>query len=268
MKPAAPVLHPHATASRLFADELSASSLLALAKGEILGIWQPGYLDASRYAGAVRAVEAAFLGRGRHGDPEPMSFAEVVGDVLGSAAGRERYLANALSQTREQRKRFFAPLVPPIDRLRLDLDELWLPGASAGRLGGRLMVPGTLRFYWPDDRMSPHVDGVAPPLGGLCAWRRLAANVYLQIAGDGGALELWTRDLSAADLERCRLPDWGLDREKIGPADCVIDPAAGDLVIFDSGRVHAVTKITSGWRITASCFIGVRSLDFPLAVFA
>jgi hypothetical protein len=64
------------------------------------------------------------------------------------------------------------------------------------------------------------------------------------------------------------LPDYGLDRSKIGPPDVVLRPGVGDLIVFDTGRIHAVRRVADGVRITASCFIGVRSRWHPLCVFA
>src|SRR5207245_1188972 len=73
----------------------------------------------------------------------------------------------------------------------------------------------------------------------------------------GGEVQLWRLMPDQAEYDRLRLAgSYGLDHTKLPPPDTVVTPARGELVLFNSNRVHAVRPCEGGPRVTVSCFIG------------
>ncbi|HET7232786.1 MAG TPA: 2OG-Fe(II) oxygenase [Longimicrobium sp.] len=252
-------------------DRLDSASLGRLARGEGAVIWHRGYVDAAVLAPAARAAfEAA--GAPRPAGNQPASYGATMAEALwGGADGRDRYLAAAFRETRVLRDRVFAPYLSPLDRVRLELDELWPGGAAVARMDGRPMSAGTVRHYVAGDRMNPHVDGNSGEvLAELCRECRIAVNIYLDVPppGAGGELELWNLALTPEEANSPPRPGYRLPDELLGDADVVIRPAAGDLVMFDTSRIHAVRAVREGTRTTASCFVGVRGPREPLTLFS
>lgn len=164
-------------------------------------------------------------------------------------------------------RRMFLPYAAPIDIVRLLLQELWPAGANLQRLYGRSCFVGTVRVFRPEvSQFHPHHDRIdeesgAPELEGLS--EQLVANVYLTTPDEGGALELWLRDPD--DEERARIRDVeGLLRSSVEPPALVIRPHAGDLTIFSTRMLHAVTPGRGGHRVGMAAFIGSYGEDRPL----
>lgn len=253
----------------MIAERLDAEGLQALVAGRVRVVrhraWYPPEA-CTELAPRLLEVLAALPPGGEDG---VRSLGPVIGYALRSGAEAARYFEQA-KDGRHLLRELFAPRPSPLDRLRVELDELWPGGASLGRVGGAACAGGTLRYFPPGSLMNPHVDHVGGPiLLELCGQARLAANVYLAVpgAGGGGALRLWTRPFSDEELAPLRRPDFGLDPDKLGPPDLSLEPSPGDLVLFDTAYVHAVSPVSAP-RVTASCFIGARSAGSPLSLFA
>ena len=52
------------------------------------------------------------------------------------------------------------------------------------------------------------------------------------------------------------------------PPDAVVAPRVGDLILFNSNRIHAVRACRGGPRVTVSCFIGYRGEGRPLGYWS
>ncbi len=173
----------------------------------------------------------------------------------------------------------------PIDKLRLELDELWAHGANVRvdpvykkkmLVGlGRLMKPEGMVGESTKTRGIVHVDA-SPRIRSEAGL--FTANVYLRTPAVGGELDVWSVTPSRIDamylghhlqfafdpenrertqaLLRTRLPE---------PWTIAVRP--GDLVLFNAGRPHAVRGFPEGVRVTLQSFLDHRR-DQPLTLFA
>jgi hypothetical protein len=171
-------------------------------------------------------------------------------------------------------RRFFHPYIAPMDKLRLELQEIWPGGSTLENLHGRLMFCGLTRLFKAGSFALPHTDQTHWDVPeSRAAWSlqtQFAANVYLQPALKGGGLELWeTKISSKEEYDSLCIPNsYGLDHKKIGPSSALLYPQEGELIVFDARRIHAVQTIEEGNRLSSSCFIGYRGLTQPLTIYS
>lgn len=187
-----------------------------------------------------------------------------------------RYYDEALPST-EALRGACAPLLSPVDKLRLQLGDLWLDGLRSENAHGRAMLAGIGRVFENGFELPPHQDILArdlrdatlPPVAHHQPLRsQFSSNIYLQPAEAGGELELW--DLQPSFQEQQAIRDQGfqyegiVDRATLPEPAVVLQPEAGDLVLFDSGSVHAVRASQGGLRVSMSLFVGYRGPNQPL----
>jgi 2OG-Fe(II) oxygenase superfamily len=186
---------------------------------------------------------------------------------------REQYYATALRTIRDLRA-LSHPAVYPMDHLRLALQELWPEGAGFEELHpGRKMFVGMPRVFEASSSALPHVDRLAWDVPDIAsAWTmvaQIAVNVHLRTATRGGEIELWSMMPDRDEYEQLRQEgSYGLDRTKLPPPDATVTPSVGDLILFNSNRVHAVRTCGGGPRVTVSCFVGYRGVSEPLTYWS
>jgi hypothetical protein len=175
----------------------------------------------------------------------------------------------------------------PLDKLRLELDEVWPTGAqvSADNPYNRKMFVGLGRVMRPEGAIGKdtktegliHVDAptrLDPDDGAF------SANVYLQVPTEGGELAVWNvneRPNSTVGriletlLRNAFYPDF---RERIQRAMRTILPRPieikvkpGDLVIINTGRPHAVRGFSKGIRVTMQTFV-TQKTGCPLQLYS
>lgn len=133
-----------------------------------------------------------------------------------------------------------APELGPIDRLRLELDELLPLGASLQRDDdGRPRLAGVGRIMEHSEEIV-HAD----------VGRRncLTANVYLRVPHDGGAVRIWQYDGEYRDAGvSYRFADGEIPAHM---ASCIVHPESGDLVIWNPALPHAVLDFEDAPRVT------------------
>lgn len=193
-------------------------------------------------------VKHLYFGVDRVGEPFNATFTR-----NDRAAARQQYYDNALRGIRRLREAA-APYLSPIDRLRVELDELWPDGATVAAFEGRKMFVGIARVMHSDrshaSHENPHFDALPPSVQSLDG--QLAANIFIAVPPVGGELELW--DAPPLPPEAV-LPDtW----RATGGDPIVFKPETGDLLLFNSRRPHATTPFETGDRISLQCFIGYR----------
>jgi CRP-like cAMP-binding protein len=242
-------------------DELRLSDLRDIVAGRVLAVRVPGWYTSRqcqqlcrrllRHPGFSRYSIAPDVGVQRVG----YSYFETRGD----AERLDHYFDQAVPTIAEIR-RVCAPLLIPIDRLRLELDEHWPAGAGLASLGGRKMFVGTSRLFEDGHSLPPHQDILARETDDEVATSLLAqltVNVYLRTPRGGGELEIWDLIPSEQQVAEIYTGDYDfLDSSRLPASAALIKPGVGELILMLSNRVHAVRPSVGGPRVSMSCFIG------------
>lgn len=186
-----------------------------------------------------------------------------------------KYQKEARTLIKEMR-RLVHPYISPIDRLRVEIDDIWSYGCNLGRIGETKMFAGIVREFQENNPGEPHCD--------VMAWgffdhykdkpniiNQLAANVYLKTSESGGEIMLWDEWPTQTEYNMAYKTDdpasFGLDSKKIGQPKLELKPNLGDLILFNSMRIHSVKKIKTGVRMTWGCLIGYSGTDDPLIIW-
>ena len=253
---------------------LHSEALLALIKGQLLAIRVRHYypenfcqrvqerLSSEERMGVYSTFGAEEIGRDR------LSYYETHNNPV----HWQQYYAQAGYNIREIRE-IFDPYYSPIDRLRLNLDEVWPAGAHLENIDGLPMFVGLTRLLKEGSYIFPHNDNIQEDSNFNPRAReiriQLAANVYLNMPESGGSLLLWDASMLPENLSHCLRQDgYGFDPEKIGLPKLEIQPEIGDLILFNSRYLHSVSRVGVGGRLSSSCFIGFRSFNRPLSYWS
>ena len=161
------------------------------------------------------------------------------------------------------------PVSNPLRSFLQALDQAWPHGAIPQHLSNKLMMPGLIRIMHENQVFSPHQDLLNRDIPHLSEREhpqtQLAINLYVQNFQTGGELELWDY---APDDEEANTLYTGThdfyDRDKLPPVAATLTPQAGELILFQSSKVHAVKAGKGGKRIAFSCFSAFRGINKPL----
>ncbi|WP_295462493.1 2OG-Fe(II) oxygenase [uncultured Pseudomonas sp.] len=186
-------------------------------------------------------------------------------------AQMDDYFASVAHNLEELRRRC-RPYLNPIDLVRCVLDEVWPAGARLQTLWGRKMYVGLSRVVKPGVRFLAHHDIFAKDAPGSAEAEsvvtQLACNVYLTMPSQGGELQLWAKELAPDDFDALRGDSYGIEPDLLGPPSLTIRPEPGDLILFNSRRMHAVTPGNDQPRLSLSCFVGYRGAAEPLTYWS
>ncbi|MGV3722381.1 MAG: hypothetical protein ACO1SX_15850, partial [Actinomycetota bacterium] len=169
--------------------ELKPEDLFDLGMERALGIRIPGYLPAPLCRRVSRHLLRNPRLNGYRVEPRILRDGQTLFDAAGDAAAREEYFGSASSDTRALRE-LFVPYLSPIDRLRLELDEVWPGGAHLLELGGRKCSSGRTRVFRDRAEALPHQDQIHRDASDFSIAHemvaQLAVNCYVQPAAGGG----------------------------------------------------------------------------------
>jgi len=207
------------------------------------------------------------------------SDVDTIGIPLNMAIAQHKvqeYFDNSLASTRQWRDQL---VMSPIDKLRLELDEVHPTGCQIGRDGARLHAAGLVRIMKRSMASSlVHIDDVGETISNIGTF---SANIYLQTAMVGGEVEIWpvslpdketlmdnaqaislltTADVAAqAALKQHVLP--------LGPT-LIIKPKPGDLLLLCVQRPHCVRGPIHGphKRLSFQTFVVNQSPQHALKV--
>lgn len=255
-------------------DKLSASAARSVLTGEAAVLRIPGFISPEACARLASIVDGSDLTGAYSNAPEiwRMGRAYFERERGANAEAVLDYDTNAVNWMTIMRDAA-APVQLPIDRLRVTLDEVWPAGANVATIEGKRAFCGLMRIFKPGAFAEPHQDNlswdVSPghPDGALAY--QAAANIYLTMPDTGGELTIWSLSLDYEAYERHRRAgSYGLRDEVLTCEPVTIRPKVGELIIFNSRLVHAVSPGQGGDRITASCFIGSRGNHSPLILWS
>ena len=183
----------------------------------------------------------------------------------------EQYYDSAIKNINYMRE-ILSPYTSPIDLLRCKLEEEWKFGAELERFHGKSMFVGLSRVLEPDVYFLAHHDIVQKDVkeneksDSIVA--QITANIYLQMPESGGEIEIWHNNMSISEFDKTRQKKYGIDPTLLGEPDIVVKPKVGDLILFNSKKLHAVTPPKDISRLTLSCFIGYKGDAFPITYWS
>lgn len=164
------------------------------------------------------------------------------------------------------------PVGSPLDTLRCLLDEIWPAGANLQTIHSQKMFVGLSRMVEPDTTFLAHHDIFAEDAPGSeeaeSLLAQFAANIYFQVPDEGGELLMWHRNMSTKEFDERRKGQYGIEIVDLPPPDVVVKPGRGDLLIFDSRKIHAVASPRDRARVAVSFFIGYRGDNQPLTYWS
>lgn len=191
--------------------------------------------------------------------------------VARNAELTQRYLNEARTSAGVLRA-LASPYASPFDSAVAFLTENWSPGCQYMVLPteGHL-APFTVRIYNAGVGIEPHQDILSaespsdPAAKSLT--KQFGANIYIGVGTSGGLLELFETDFSATDYKDLSEGPRVVSRDRLS-TPLAISPLMGDLIIFPSHRIHAVTPHDGNdVRITVSFFIGVKDEQTQLKLW-
>jgi hypothetical protein len=253
------------------AGALTHESFAALRHGEICAILLDGLISQEACARAALAVRTLTEQSSYRWSSDLSIVGVSIGEAHESAEALERYLADGARTSRVVRDVVFGG-VSPIDRITLLMLQLWPAGIRVPFREGRAFLQQVLRRWKQGGGANAHLDqSCTPLLSPFGITKRFGINVYLEMPSEGGAVEFWSRTFSEGEYEALRQPppNYGLAPEMVGEPDLRIRPAAGQAIMFDASRPHAVEAVAGhGERITDASFYGYVGDDAPLFQFA
>lgn len=251
-------------------SDFSARALMHVARGAVMVLHVRSFIDAATCALLAQRAE-------QHGYAPYLNVPSVrrIGMAFYETEGKpalvENYFASAQQNIADFR-RACSPFCSPIDNLRCTLDEIWPPGAHLQSLGGRKMFVGLSRCVEPGTTFLAHHDIFADDAPGHVEATSLiaqfGANIYIQMPSAGGALLMWKDEIPPAVFNRMRGKDYGIPIDGLGPPAVSVRPSPGDLLIFNSRKMHAVSPGNERSRLAVSCFVGYRGESKPLTYWS
>lgn len=164
-----------------------------------------------------------------------------------------------------------SPVMSPLDTLRCKLDEIWNPGANLQTLNGKKMFVGLSRVVEPGTEFLAHHDifqqDAPNEPDAISVKSQFAANIYIQTPNKGGELLMWNVNMEPKIFDELRKDD-GLKVDTLSEPDITVKPEAGDLLIFDSRKLHAVAPPIDKPRLALSFFIAYRGDNAPLTFWS
>lgn len=254
-------------------DSLGRDDLNSLFRGDILALRIKNFISEEESSVlSERIIKAAGF--------DHYSIAQELGifrtgisffETTGNPTKRGQYHLQALSSVHEVR-RICSPYQVPLDLFHLNLEEVWPEGAHIEKLQGRKMQPGTIRLFRGDmeNTLPPHQDILLREIPESQRAKemltQLAVNIYLKTPHEGGELELWDYRLTDDEYEAYRnhTHDF-IDRDKLPKNSVKLKPEPGELILFQSPKVHTVHACKSDIRMAMSCFVGYYGEDKPLS---
>lgn len=251
-------------------------ALVQLSQGHKLVVVFRGVLDPLTCETAVRCLETHRNKEFYKGDESVGRIGNSLYETQFGEALRDKYWQRA-DEDRHEARRIFKPFGAPVDALHAMCDELTdFNGAGYLRVDGRVAFAGLVRCVNPGTEIRPHNDCVAwdVPKSLECQQVdcQISANFYLSMPGEGGELTVYNRKLSKLEYDGARRPppdENFLRQDALPTAELTVRPNAGDLVIFNAGYPHEVTRTAMGGKVryTCSCFIGVCR-DRSIVIFS
>jgi hypothetical protein len=283
-------LHPPDGTQAVVAESLTRPLLEDFFSNRILAIHIPGWYDSELCDRLARNILQMSMNNWNVYDVKEgyrKSDVEVVGHPFNMAILDEerwkRYFMG-MRDTTLQIRSLAGMASGPLDRFRLEMDEIWPEGLMVGKFKGAKMIPGLIRVMHEDAGsranipVNCHVDD--SPL--LSARHGLfSVNIYLQPANEGGEVFLWNMRMEGMGsifkhwyvtknfFLNSSYANEDLQRQfqQRLPPPVRLRVGKGDLVMLNTGRPHAVAPFSGGPRVSMQAFLTYRK-NKPIGIWA
>lgn len=169
-------------------------------------------------------------------------------------------------------RKLCSPYLTPIDLFRLSLDEVWVSGANIATINEKKMFAGLVRTFSSGSYAEPHQDHLEWDIKQKeedVLLKQLACNIFLKLPKRGGELLIYPYSLSKDEYNDRKIDgSYGVKILSDNQDFLKISPQVGELIIFSSHKVHALSVIEEGEHISWSCFVGFRSESKPLIIWS
>ena len=185
----------------------------------------------------------------------------------------EQYYREAKNFSQDIREMCF-PYLSPLDQIISELCCAWQPGVAVEAVNKQSlpMSPGIVRVVEKGVEVLPHHDFLSEDVknsnNSSSLTCQLGLNVYLDVPEHGGELDLYLRKYSSSEFARLSAGSYGIDRTLVGAPVFSIKPAIGDMILIRTWELHGIRSPKLGRRATMSSFIGVRSENEPITIWA
>lgn len=253
-------------------NQLNAMDLRDLHNGEIIALRVPGFYPTSNCEQIASRMSNNDLYGKYANAPLIGRVGQAYFECLASETHRACYEDNAISWIAQMRT-LCEPYLTPIDKLRLELDEVWPSGSKLATLNGKKMFVGLARIFSKGASAEAHQDILSWDAPNSDEARELesqfAANIYLKMPEGGGELMIWPKSLSYEEYQLYKISNsYGVNTDHLSVEPFRITPQIGELILFNSTMLHAVSCPNDGDRVTWSCFIGDRGYQKPLMMWS
>ena len=225
-----------------------------------------------------QAMTESFMAHtGQSTHPDAQSYGGTIGLSLAAAIRCPEYRARYIEEEESVRatiRRASGNATNPLDKLMAELCGAWRFGVMRAEFPGiGPMHPATVRMLNPGNDIMGHTVDLG--LSQYESWQEyfatlqnvLSVNVYLQTRSPGGELYLYMKRLPedvAAELKGDRA---GIPLELLGEPEIVLAPEQGEVIIFESTKLHGVVAAKSDARVTLSAFLGVPKAEEPIRIW-
>jgi ectoine hydroxylase-related dioxygenase (phytanoyl-CoA dioxygenase family) len=247
---------------------LTPECLQQLVTGEIVALCVKDFYPQDLLAEFIDKVTAHPIKAGYNVDQQIIHTGSAFYDTVGNPIFREEYLNSSMEWMKDEFIRFKRRA--PIHTAILEFMATWLYGVQFEHLNGKSMWAGSARFF---DQVGclAHRDNLGVDAPEFERARELisqfAVNVYAQVPDEGAEIDIWFKLTEEEYDARCVPGSYGINPNDLPVPTVTISPKAGDLILFDSNRLHAA-RPSNGVSIAQSCFLGYRGLYQPLSVWS
>ncbi len=245
--------------------ELSHKAIIDLAKGHVNALVLKDFYDVTLLSRVCENI----LGSTNKGSLYHAKEFERIGHAyseVSSAAQKELYHSN-VEKNNIIIRNFFPQGNDPMEKFHLLLNNAWPKGASLLELESQKCFAGICRILNPNISLDPHIDKIERNFLNheLVLESQLSANLYLKMPSSGGEVDFWNLEPTDEHYEKLKgQRHYGISRYDLPPPDTTYKPSAGELLILNSRKIHAVKYSKLEKRITLSCFIAFSGNNEPL----